>query len=475
MAVTGDNWLVDMMHRTAARVSGRGADALMALAYLAGGVLLYRFDLYRLVAFADPFSGGRVMLLVAVCAAVTQRRRRPVMALLLASVPVAIDGVLGPSLPVWLAFGDLLYAATLYGPRRAGVVVLRSSIVLTGMVAAASGWLGGSLQLAVIGAAFGVLLVVMPVAWAWSVRRHRDAAHAERARGQIQRELLQLHQERAREQKAAAERDRAAAVVAERQQLARDLHDVVAGHLSAIALQSEALLTTGSGLQQRSLLESVRANSVTALGEMQAMIGVLQGAKPDPVATAPRLSDLGELLSTVRAAGHELTLDVQAPTNLPLHLDVTAYRLCQEALTNAMKHAPQAPVSLRVTVDDDALNLEIINPAGMPPNSGAAPDHVPLFVQPESHPVEDMHVARAERQGAYGLTNLADRAGVVGGSLQAGWRAGQWHVSAHLPLHSPSNRVTSPRGSAKEPAMDAADDSNQDPSVILDERLAGQW
>lgn len=135
--MTGDNWLVDMMHRTAARVSGRGADALTALAYLAGGVLLYLFDLYRLVAFADPFSAWHIILLVAVCAAVTQRRRHPLIALLLACVPVAIDGVLGPSLPVWLAFGDLLYAATLYGPRRAGVVVLRSSIVLTGMVAAA--------------------------------------------------------------------------------------------------------------------------------------------------------------------------------------------------------------------------------------------------------------------------------------------------------------------------------------------------
>lgn len=434
-----------MVQRSAARVSARGADALIALAYLAGGVLLYRFELYRLVAFVDPFSGWRFLPLIAVCAAVTQRRRRPVTALLLASVPVAIDAMLGPSLPVWLAFGDLLYAATLYGTRRAGVVVLRASIVLTGLAAAASGWLGGSLQFAVIGAAFGVLLVVMPVAWAWSVRRHRDAAQAERARAQIHGELLQLHQQRAREQVVAAEREHAAAVASERQQLARDLHDVVAGHLSAIALQSEALLTTGSSLQQRNLLESVRANSVTALGEMQAMIGVLQGAEPDPVATAPRLSDLGDLFSTVRAAGHALTLDVQAPTVLPSHIDVTAYRLCQEALTNAMKHAPHAPVDLRVTVAGDALHLKISNPPGTPPPSGAAPEKVPLFSQTGSHPVQEMHVARANRHGADGLSNMAHRASVVGGSLEAGWHAGQWHVSARLPLHSASQRVTPPR------------------------------
>lgn len=473
--MTGDNWLVDMMHRTAARVSGRGADALTALAYLAGGVLLYLFDLYRLVAFADPFSAWHIILLVAVCAAVTQRRRHPLIALLLACVPVAIDGVLGPSLPVWLAFGDLLYAATLYGPRRAGVVVLRSSIVLTGMVAAASGWLGGSLQLAVIGAAFGVLLVVMPVAWAWSVRRHRDAAHAERARGQIQRELLQLHQERAGEQKAAAERDRAAAVVAERQQLARDLHDVVAGHLSAIALQSEALLTTGSGVQQRSLLESVRANSVTALGEMEAMIGVLQGSEPDPVVTAPRLSDLDELFSTVRAAGHDLALELQVPTNLPSHIDVTAYRLCQEALTNAMKHAPHAPVALRLTVAGDVLNLEVINPPRMAPACGEAVDQALLRAQPESHPAEEVHGGLADPQRTDGLSNMVHRAGVVGGSLQAGWRAGQWHVSARLPLHPATKLDMSPRGSAEEPAKDAAEDSSQERPKVSTERLAGSW
>lgn len=473
VAVAGHNGVVDMVQRTAARVSERGADALIALAYLAGGGLLYLFDLYRLVAFAEPALGWRVVLLVAVCATVTQRRRRPVMALLLASVPVVIDVALGPSLPVWLAFGDLLYAATLYGPRRAGVAVLRASIALTGMVAAASGWLGGSLQFAVIGAAFGVLLLVVPVAWAWSVRRHRDAAQAERARAQIQGELLQLHKERAREQVAAAGREHAVAVAAERQQLARDLHDVVAGHLSAIALQSEALLTTGSRLQQRSVLESVRANSVTALGEMQAMIGVLQGAEPDPVATAPRLSDLGELFSTVRAAGHEVTLDIQVPTDLPSHIDVTAYRLCQEALTNAMKHAPQAPVDLRVTEAGDALKLEIINPPGMAPASGTAPDQAPLFAQPEPHPVEEMHVARTDQHGANGLSNMADRAGVVGGSLQAGWRAGQWHVSARLPLHPLTTRVTSPRASLEEPGKGAEDGPSRERPEVLAERLAG--
>src|SRR5690606_29201484 len=158
----------------------------------------------------------------------TMRRTRPLLALLVGTVPVLVDLVVGPSLPVWIAYGDLLYAAALFGSARTSRFLERAPVVPIVVGAVALGVYFGELRIAVWAVSIAALVIVVPIWWARSVRTHRDAAEIERARAEALSRVAEL--------------DRRAAITTERQRLARDLHDVVAGHLSSIAIQSEAAL-----------------------------------------------------------------------------------------------------------------------------------------------------------------------------------------------------------------------------------------
>ena len=206
--------------------------------------------------------------------------------------------------------------------------------------------------------------------------------------------------------------------------MARDLHDVVAGQLSAIAIQSEAALTLPDAdpATQRRLLEAVRTGSVSALDEMRAMIGLLRAgdaidAGPDADArTAPTgLDELGALLDAGRASGLSIDVDDRRPPAdpLPAAVDLTAYRIVQESLTNAAKHAPGSTVSLRLGRADGTLTVELANAVG----SARGPD--------------------AGGTGT-GLLGLRERAAAVGGTVRAGADRGTWTVRADLPTTVPA-------------------------------------
>lgn len=242
----------------------------------------------------------------------------------------------------------------------------------------------------------------MSIWWALAVRHHKELAAVERTRAQA----LTL----------VADLDRRAAVADERRTMARDLHDVIAGHLSAIALQSEAALGVLARDDPDSavagILGSIRANSVSALQEMRTMIGLLRrddgGADG---AAAPRgLAQLAILVDAARAAGTIVRLrDSGLRAEIPSAVDQAAYRIVQEALTNAMKHAPGREVDIAVRADTDAVALSVRN-------------RLPAAPSPD--------VDRPRR----GLFNMRERAAALGGSFSATADSDDWVVTARLPI-----------------------------------------
>lgn len=194
------------------------------------------------------------------------------------------------------------------------------------------------------------------------------------------------------------------AVAEERLRIARELHDVVAHHMSAIAIQSEAvrLRSGGDPVALDTGLAEVRAISLEAMSEMRQIVGTLRQAP------APGLDRVDELTETVRAAGHAVTVTRELGA-LPMAVGETAYRILQESLSNAMRHAPGAAVSVDLRQDDAELLILVSN---RPPRRA-----VPVS------------------EGGHGVTGMRERAELLGGSLEAGPREeGGFEVRARLPL-----------------------------------------
>lgn len=367
------------------------------------GLVLYAVGAFQLG--TGPSSapiGVRVALLVAIAAADTFRRTYPATALTVGAVLSAVDLVLGPTLPVWLVLSDLVYAAVLYGrPRVSQAVCYTTGATVVALTAAAYiGW-----QDIRAAAAAGIVLALFfttPVWWALAIRRHQEVAAAERERAETQRAL--------------AEADRAAAVAHERNRMARDLHDVIASHLSAIAIQSEAALsrrTASTDPVLDNVLTAIRAGSVAALDEMRSMIDLLRAeTDPDECGAPPRLSDLDSLIAGASAAGSVVAASVATnPDTLTSVVDHAAYRIVQESITNAVKHAPGQQISLTIRQDSDAVRLCVRNPVRHGPNK----EHPPA-------------------SGGQGLRNMTERAQLLGGRLHAGATRDGWIVDSVLPL-----------------------------------------
>ena len=220
----------------------------------------------------------------------------------------------------------------------------------------------------------------------------------------------------------------------------------MAGQLSAIALQSEAVLTgpdPDPALMHR-VLGAVREGSVSALAEMRTMIGLLRADPEDgEPRTAPAgLDRLDPLLDTARSRGLRLEVtDDRPPGARPVAaVDLVAYRILQEGLTNAAKHAPGATVRVLLRHDADALVVGLDNeltdrPTGPPGTSGGA-----------------------------GLLGLSERVAAVGGSWSAGeTRAtgperARWRVRARLPLRAGAVDGTAGPGRAGRPDTDRPTD-----------------
>ncbi|MFJ8927137.1 sensor histidine kinase [Streptomyces sp. NPDC102364] len=384
---------LDRPHRDDVRIAAVG---------LLGGLALWGLGLGM-----NPgrvFDGAWLLVPLVVMAALELlRRTRPRFAVIVGTVAVIADQFTQGSLATVLMFTDLMYAGALYGTPAAA----RRLPVVTGLltVAVTLGFVAWWRQpeAVLIGVATG-LVSFGPAATGMLVRGHREAAQAERLRAE-QTALL-------------AEMDRAQAVTAERARMARELHDMVANHLSAIAIHSTAALSLDDPDTTRGALKTIRENSVDGLAEMRRLIGILRDAGEDtePVA-APTLESLGALVEQSRTNGLDAHLAVSgAVTDLPAPVELAAYRIVQESLTNALKHAAPGRVTVSVDRSDERIEVRVDSPYG---GDGA-----------------DRDGPRAPGSGA-GLVGMRERAALLGGVFEAGpQEGGVWRVRAALPLHT---------------------------------------
>ncbi|AYN39375.1 two-component sensor histidine kinase [Streptomyces dangxiongensis] len=373
-------------------------DLRIAVGGLAGGVLFWalgthpRPDTDPVVLWHPAWAPLVPLAVTVVCELL--RRVRPRTGLLVGTAALTLDTVTEGSLVTVVLYTDLVYAAVLYGTAASA----RRIPWITGLCTVLGGVVPATLwrdpQGLLIGVAIGVVAFA-PATTGWVVRDHRDAAEAARLRAE-QTALL-------------AEMDRAQAVTAERVRVARELHDMVANHLSAIAIHSTAALSIGDPETARDALAVVRENSVAGLAEMRRLIGILRDDSGDRApAASPTLDGLAALVSAARANGLDVRLDA-GRTEVPTPVELAAYRIVQESLTNALKHGTQGRVHVALRQRDGMLDIRVTSPCrpGDPP--------------------------RAPGSGS-GLTGMRERAALLGGRCEAGPESGRWAVRATLPL-----------------------------------------
>jgi signal transduction histidine kinase len=242
----------------------------------------------------------------------------------------------------------------------------------------------------------------------------------------------------------------ASAAATERVRIARELHDVVAHHVSLMAVQAEA---AGALLPDRpdaaaKAVDTIAATARQALAELRRLLGVLRApsrpaAEDSPerpeLTPAASLSRLHEVLDAVRAAGLPVTLTVAGdPAVLPVGVDLTAYRIVQEALTNALRHAPGSQASVQITYEDDAVTVRVAD-AGGDANGGGA-DGGGADSGGADGDARDGRGPGGAAGGAglgsgYGLAGITERVASCGGSLTVGpIPAGGFAVTARLPM-----------------------------------------
>lgn len=206
------------------------------------------------------------------------------------------------------------------------------------------------------------------------------------------------------------------ALLEERQRIAREMHDIVAHHMSVIAIQAEAGPRKIADPPPE-LVESfrdIRASALDGLAELRRLLGVLRTGTPDTT-PQPGLGQLAGLLDSARSAGVPVELSVSGvPRPLPQGMDLSAYRIMQEALSNAMRHAPGSTVGVEVAYFPSSVVIKVRN------DPSAA---IPASVGNGSAPV-----------AGHGIIGMRERAAMLGGQLEAGpTDEGGFLVTAVLP------------------------------------------
>ncbi|MFJ5173953.1 sensor histidine kinase [Streptomyces griseoviridis] len=213
-----------------------------------------------------------------------------------------------------------------------------------------------------------------------------------------------------------------AAMARERARIARELHDVVTHHVTAMVVQADAAQFVLADAPDRVAtgLEAISDSGRRALTDLQHLLGVLNASgagREGDRAPAPSPGTLGELVAHTRAAGQPVRLTEHGERRpMPSAVELAAYRVVQEALTNALKHAPGHPTHVQVRYGHEEIEVEVTTEPA--PARGAVP-------APRRAPV---------RGGGHGLVGLRERVGVFGGELRAGAAAdGGFAVLARIP------------------------------------------
>lgn len=335
------------------------------------------------------------------------RRTAPHTALTVGTLALVADQFTWGNLATVLMFTDVMYAAVLYGSPAAARRLPVATLLIT--VASTIGFLAWfrKPEALLIGLVIG-LVSFIPALTGVSVRTHRTSAEAARLAAAQTARL--------------AEMDRTQAVVAERARMARELHDMVANHLSAVAIHSTAALSIDDPDTSRNALKVIRENSVEGLSEMRRLIGLLrERGEDDAPAAAPTLASLDSLVgqTNVNGASSGLVCTLEGTEEavaaaLPTPVELAAYRIVQESLTNALKHAAPGPVVVRLAHADGELTIEVTSVFGNRPGP------------------------TAPGSGA-GLVGMRERVALLGGRILAGAEPDGdgtkiWRVRAQLPV-----------------------------------------
>lgn len=365
----------------------------LVLAYTLYGSTLGELDSWNMASRLPVDDGLLALSAVAVSLPLVLRDRRPLAAwrTALALLPAYLfvvgairpEGSIPYTVPFLLAYVLVLYSVSVRCARPITFAVWVVSVLGTVIIDSAS-------------MPIGAAVVTVTVLFGYNVRIRRSAT-------------ARLAEEERRTQLALGAR----LVLEERARIARELHDVVAHHMSVIAIQAEAvpMAAAGDAARLESGLAEIRTLSLEALAELRQVLGVLRDEEGrTDTAPQPGLDRIDELAANARSAG--LTVKVERSgrlDGLPPAVGLSAYRIAQESLSNAMRHAPGAAVSLVLTRDGDRLRLRVTNGPGTSP--GGAPG------------------------AGQGLVGMRERASLLGGALRAGpVTGGGYEVTATLPI-----------------------------------------
>jgi signal transduction histidine kinase len=374
----------DLLEAPSGRRSARDwvVDSVLFLAAVAVGVsglVASWSDHDTTLAIADLVLG------IVACLALWQRRRHPVGVAALAVTVASFSAMAGGAAPV-----AVFTAAGRASPRALAAIASMSaaSIVIFPLLYPSVGNFGDQVI-------FGLLVLVVAIGWGLFTGARRELVSSLRERAERLESEQRLRVEQARE--------------AERRRIAREMHDVLAHRLSLLSVHAGALefRPDASPEEVAEAAGVIRATAQTALQELRDVIGVLrdeaeEGALQPP---QPTLAQVPALIDESRAAGMHIRWSMDAPTGeeMPTALGRTAYRVVQEGLTNARKHAPAAAVEVAISANDrSSLVVEVVSrrAVGVPAT-------------------EPRDAASLPGSGA-GLVGLAERVSLAGGELEHG-------------------------------------------------------
>jgi signal transduction histidine kinase len=342
-----------------------------------------------------PFDMGTIALIMVAAGALAARRRYPVAVLTVVFGATLVYFTVGyANGPIWLTMITAYVTAVFLGHRlAAGIVAVVGFVIFP--------WLDYLIRdteapsPAVLAGLAAWLLVLLGAA-----------------------EIVRIRRERAVEEARIREEEALRRASEERLRIARELHDALGHHLSLISVQSGVALHVNEDLpeQARSSLSAIKEASKEALIELRSVLDILreegERAPRSPTSTLARMEDL---VSQAAAAGLEVRTETEGDVRpLPFGVDVAAFRIVQEALTNVTRHAAGASATVRISYGDRDLTVQVDDDGKRPSTNAAA-------------------------GSGKGIIGMRERVGTLGGELEAGPRpGGGFRVRARLPLDGAS-------------------------------------
>jgi signal transduction histidine kinase len=393
------------------------ADALLAGLLVVVSLVVLAYMNRDCTGKCRPGDAGAVALVLLQTVPLAWRRRRPLATCVVAGVASALYGAAPyPDLGLSVPLGGLvaLYTAAAWCSRRTSLLVGAAVVVGAATILALP-----TTNADVVDVALAALALVT----AWGL--------GDRAR--IQRAWAAALQERAERLERERESDARRAVAEERTRIARELHDVVAHHVSMMVVQAEAgpVVVERDPSRAAGAFDSIAVTGRQALVEMRRLLGVLRGNGDSAPSLAPQpgLAEVPALVEQVGRTGLAVELVVEGePCPLPAGVDLSAYRIVQEALTNAVRHAGPGHARVLVRYGEHDLELQVSDDGPGSPGGPNAPRPAGGAPDPPDRP------GRTPPTGQ-GLVGMRERVNLFGGELHAGPRPeGGFAVAARLPI-----------------------------------------